>query len=75
LQHSLCRSYGLDIDKRLDPAKLEALYKEEMRELQMAKSRIEHDRRLFRHDPASAKRFLKQWRAEQRMVGFELGYF
>jgi hypothetical protein len=75
LQHSLCRSYSLDIDKRLDPAKLEALYKEEMRELQMAKSRIEHDRRLFRHDPASAKRFLKQWRAEQRMVGFEMGYF
>ncbi len=75
LQHSLCRSYGLDIEKRLDPAKLDAIYKQEMRELQMAKSRIEHDRRLFRHDPASAKRFLKQWRAEQRMVGFEMGYF
>jgi hypothetical protein len=75
LQHRLCESYGLDLDKRLDPAKLELVYKEEMRSLNFAKSRIEYDRRLFRHDPASAKRFLKQWRAEQRMTGFDVGYF
>ncbi len=75
LQHTFEMSYGLDFDKRIDPAKLDTVYKEEMRELQFAKSRIEHDRRLFRHDPTSAKRFLKQWRAEQRMMGFDVGYF
>ncbi len=75
LQHTFETSYGLDLGKRIDPAKLETVYKEEMRELQFAKSRIEHDRRLFRHDPAHAKRFLKQWRAEQRMMGFDVGYF
>jgi hypothetical protein len=69
-QHAFCASFGLMVDRRLDPGKLVELIKDELRELNYAQHRITHDRRTLRGDPASARRFLKQWRREQQLNGF-----
>lgn len=67
-QGMLCQRYGLRTSKRLDPQRLDALLSDELRELAAAKWRIAHDRRTLSSSPAMAQRFLKQWRAERRLI-------
>jgi hypothetical protein len=70
-QHAFCMSYGLMTEQRLDPNKLGALLKEEMRDIAAAQYKLERTRRLLRGDPAAVKRWLKSWRAEQRATDFD----
>lgn len=70
-QLTLCATYGLDVPQRLDPTRLVELIRDELRELQFAQSRLQYDRRTLRGDPLQARRFLKQWRAEQRAHQFD----
>ena len=67
-QHAFCASYGLMTEQRLDPAKLGLLLKDELQSLEIAKLRLSHERRVLLGDAAQAKRWLKQMRAEQRML-------
>ena len=67
-QHAFCASYGLMTGQRLDPAKLGLLLKDELQSLEIAKLRLGHERRVLLGDAAQAKRWLKQMRAEQRML-------
>ena len=67
-QHAFCASYGLMTEQRLDPAKLGLLLKDELQSLEIAKLRLGHERRVLLGDAAQAKRWLKQMRAEQRML-------
>lgn len=72
-QRAFCGTYGLSTSQRIDPAKLGALMKDEMRELAAAQMRVEHDRRLMRGDAGAIKSFLKRWRDEQRAL--DMGFF
>ena len=67
-QHAFCASYGLMTEQRLDPAKLGLLLKDELQSLEIAKLRLSHERRVLLGDAAQAKRWLKEMRAEQRML-------
>ena len=53
--------------QRLDPAKLGLLLKDELQDLAAAQARLAHERRALQGDAVSAKRYLKQVRAAQRM--------
>lgn len=70
-QMTLCATYGLVAQQRLDPTRLIDLIRDELRELQYAQSRLAYDRRTLRGDMMEARRFLKQWRAEQRAFQFD----
>lgn len=74
-QLAFCASYGLMAERRLDPARLDLLIKDEMREIAYAQAQLQRDRRLFKGDAVQVKRQLKQWRAEQRAAGFDDLYF
>lgn len=67
-QAAFCESYGLQTERRLDPATLGKLLKDKVRGLIAAQARVEWDRRLLRGDPVGIKRFLKQVREEQRQA-------
>lgn len=66
-QHAFCAAYGLMTLQRLDPAKLGLLLKDELQDLAAAQARLAHERRVLQGDATSAKRYLKQVRAAQRM--------
>jgi hypothetical protein len=74
-QLAFCASYGLMAERRLDPAKLGLLLKDELRDLAEAQAWLQRERRMFKGDPAQAKRRLKQWRAEQRALDLGNPYF
>jgi hypothetical protein len=74
-QLAFCASYGLLAERRLDPARLDLLLKDEMREIAYAQAQLQRDRRLFKGDSAQVKRQLKQWRAERRAAGFDDFFF
>ncbi|HSQ72357.1 MAG TPA: J domain-containing protein [Rubrivivax sp.] len=67
-QLAFCASYGLLAERRLDPAKLGLVLKDEVRELAEAQAWLQRERRMMQGDPAQVKRRLKQWRAEQRAL-------
>ena len=67
-QHAFCASYGLMTEQRLDPAKLGLLLKDQLQSLEIAKLRLGQERRMLLGEAVQAKRWLKQLRAEQRML-------
>ena len=74
-QLAFCASYGLMVERRLDPARLELLIKDEMREIAYAQAQLQRDRQLVKGEAAQVKRQLKQWRAEQRATGLDDLFF
>jgi hypothetical protein len=70
-QLAFCASYGLLAERRLDPARLVLVLKDEVRELAEAQALLQRQRRLFKGDAAQVKRLLKQWRAEQRAASLD----
>jgi hypothetical protein len=65
-EFTFCQAYGYHGERRPDPAKLPALLKDLVREIQAAEATLAHDRRVLRGDPASARRLLKELAREQR---------
>jgi len=73
-QHAFSASYGLWLNRRLDPDKLIELIKEETRELDLLQLLLDQDRRRLGREPAQVKLFLKQWRLRQRDPDWDLGF-
>jgi hypothetical protein len=67
-EHAFCASFGLSTRHRLDPDKLGLLLKDKLRVLTQQQVLLARDRRVLKSDPAAAKHWLKQWRAEQRAM-------
>jgi hypothetical protein len=67
-EHTFCASFGLMTRQRLDPDKLGLLLKDKVRELAYQQALLARDRRVLQGDATAAKRWLKQWRAEQRAM-------
>lgn len=61
--------------RRLDPKKLGAVLKDEVRHLLAAEVSLQMQQRAFRADGATAKRYLKQERASQREMDRMDGFF
>ena len=74
-QLAFCASYGLLSERRLDPAQLGLVLKDEVRELVAAQAHLQRQRRQFKGEAAQVKRLLKQWRAEQRAADFDNPFF
>ncbi|MDZ7589411.1 MAG: J domain-containing protein [Rubrivivax sp.] len=74
-QMAFCASYGLLVERRLDPDKLGLVLKDELHELAAAQAQLQLQRRLFKGDAVQVKRLLKQWRAEQRASDFDDLFF
>ncbi|HSQ73606.1 MAG TPA: J domain-containing protein [Rubrivivax sp.] len=70
-QLAFCASYGMLAERRLDPAQLGLVLKDEVRDLAAAQAQLQRDRRLFKGDAAQVKRLLKQWRAMQRAADLD----
>lgn len=69
-QQAFCAHYGLLTEQRIDPTKLGALLKDELRAMAAAQAHVNHDRRLLRGDAAGIKRWLALWRSEQRAAEY-----
>ncbi len=65
-ESTFCSTYGYLPERRPDPAKLDALLKDAVREALAAESTLAHDRRLFRSDPVGLRRLLREIAQEQR---------
>ncbi len=65
-QAAFCESYGLLTERRIDPKDLGLLMKDQLQELQGVLARLAMERKLLSGEPANAKRYLKQLRAQQR---------
>ena len=73
-QHAFCATYGVQTYRRLDPEKLNDLLQDEVKHLLAAQHELAHDRQLLDNNPAMVKKFLKQWRAQQRDPDWDLGF-
>jgi hypothetical protein len=65
-QHALCMSYGVMVERRLDPLKLGALLQDLARDVLTAQAELDHQCRGLRSDPPTARRWLKRIAEEQR---------
>ena len=67
-QDMLCMSYGLAQSRRIDPLKLDAVLRSELRDVEAANKQLDHERRMLRGDPTLARAYLKQERQMRRML-------
>jgi hypothetical protein len=65
-QYAFQSSYNLGPLRRLDPAQLKLVLKDELRSLEGARAQLERQRRCLRAEGPTVKRFLKDLRQEQR---------
>ena len=66
-QQAFAESYGLMFDKRIDPAQLGRVLKDELRELESAAAQLATERRLLSGEPVQAKRYIKRLRMEHQL--------
>lgn len=60
-------SYGIVLDRRLDPAQLGRLLKDELRALETDAVLLSNQRKLLMGEPVQARRYLKRLRLEHRL--------
>ncbi len=74
-QQAFAESYGFMLDKRIDPAQLGRLLKDELRDIDMAATQLAAERRWLCGDPVQAKRYIKRLRIEQTLDDDMAGMF
>ncbi len=75
-QMAFCEAFGLITEQRIDPAKLDDLLRDQLRQIGAVQARITYDRRLLeRGDITQVRQFFKHWRREQRAAAFDGLFF